>query len=107
VTSRTDQPRHHLLVQAPVPPVDGDGLRVVIIGTIAFGLASLVLAMLSGRLTAAGHGSWLGIGISGFLLGLIGIGYCLNRRRRRIRAEAQLGTRRDALPESPNRPDLR
>jgi hypothetical protein len=96
-----DPPRHHLLVQAPVPPVDGDGLRVVIIGTIAFGLASLVLAMLSDRLTAAGHGSWLGVGICGFLLGLIGIGYCLQRRRRRLRAEVDLS------PDGPGRPDPR
>jgi hypothetical protein len=92
VTSPPDPPRHHLLVQAPVPPVDGDGLRVVIIGTIAFGLGSLVLAMLSGRLTAAGHGSWLGVGVCGFLLGLVGVGYCLARRRRRIRAELDLSS---------------
>ena len=87
-----DPPRHHLLVQAPVPPVDGDGLRVVIVGTVAFGLGSLVLAVLSGRLTAAGHGSWLGVGICGFLLGLIGIGYCLQRRRRRLRDEVDLSS---------------
>ena len=32
------------------------------------------------KLRAAGHGWWLGVAISGFGLGLVGLAYCYNRR---------------------------
>ena len=70
----------HLFVQAPVPPLDIDGLTVVIIGTSLFAVASVVLAIFYTTLVAAGHGWWLGVAISGFGLGLVGLAYCYNRR---------------------------
>jgi len=70
----------HLFVQAPVPPLDIDGLTVVIIGTSLFAVASVVLAIFYSTLAAAGHGWWLGVAISGFGLGLVGLAYCYNRR---------------------------
>ena len=40
----------------------------------------MVLAIFHSALAAAGHGWWLGVAISGFGLGLIGLAYCYNRR---------------------------
>ncbi len=74
---------HHFWVQAPVPPLDVDGLAVVTVGTVIFALTSVVLAIGYDWLAAHGHGSWLQISVAGFALGLIGLAYCWNRRRRR------------------------
>jgi hypothetical protein len=74
---------HHFLVQAPVPPADVDGLAVVTVGTAIFGLVSVVLAFAGDWLAAHGHAVWLQVSVSGFVLGLIGLAYCWNRRRRR------------------------
>ena len=73
----------HFLVQAPVPAVDVDGLAVVTVGTAIFGLISVVFAFAYDWLAANGHGIWLQVSLSGFVLGLIGLAYCWNRRRRR------------------------
>jgi hypothetical protein len=78
-----DTAPRHFLVQAPVPALDVDGLTLVIIGTVAFAVASVGLAFFRSQLHAAGHGWWLGVAISGFILGLIGLAYCWDRRRRR------------------------
>ena len=74
---------HHLLVQAPVPAVDVDGIRVVTVGTVLYGLAAVVLALFYPRLVAADRGWWLGVCVSGFALGLVGLVYCWNRVRQR------------------------
>ncbi len=73
----------HLFVQAPVAAVDVDGLTLILIGTFAFAAGSVVAAVGYPRLVAAGHGWWLGVAVSGFVLGLIGLAYSLDRRRRR------------------------
>ena len=73
--------QHHFWVQAPVPPLDVDGLAVV--GTVIFALASVVMAIGYDWLAAHGHDTWLQISVAGFVLGLIGLAYCWNRRRRR------------------------
>ena len=74
---------HHFLVQAPVPPADVDGLGVVSVGTAIFGLVSVVLAFAYDWLAARGHAIWLQVSVCGFVLGVIGLAYCWNRRRRR------------------------
>ena len=74
---------HHLLVQAPVPAVDVDGIRVVTAGTVLFGVAAVLAAVLRPRLEADGRGWWLGVCVSGFVLGLVGLVYCWNRVRQR------------------------
>ncbi|MFL6027950.1 MAG: DUF2530 domain-containing protein [Friedmanniella sp.] len=76
---------HHLLVQAPVPAVDVDGIRVVTVGTVLFAVASILTALLYPRLQAEGRGWWLGVCVSGFVLGLVGLLYCWNRVRQRRR----------------------
>lgn len=80
-----DEPaeHHHFWVQAPVPALDVDGLAVVTIGTVIFALVSVVFAIGYDSLAAHGHKSWLQISVAGFVLGLIELAYCWNRRRRR------------------------
>jgi hypothetical protein len=82
---------HHFLVQAPVPPLDVDGFTVVVIGTIAFALTAIGFLIIRARLEAAGHGWWLGVAISGFALGLVGLAYCWDRRRKRRTSLLTLG----------------
>ena len=74
---------HHFLVQAPVAAMDVDGFRVTTIGLVVFGVAAVVTGVLYPRLHAAGDGWWLGVCISGFALGWIGLAYCFYRRRQR------------------------
>ncbi len=81
-TPEETAPRH-FLVQAPVPALDVDGLTLVVLGTVAFALASIGLTFFRAQLHAAGHGWWLGVAISGFVLGLMGLAYCWDRRRKR------------------------
>jgi hypothetical protein len=81
--SQPGGPVRHLLVQAPVPPMDVDGLNLVTIGLVVFAVASIITGLMYPQLKAAGNGWWLGVCISGFGLGLIGLGYCWNRRRLR------------------------
>jgi hypothetical protein len=80
---RSPVPEHHFLVQAPVAPMDVDGLNVVVTGTLAFTVASVLAGAFYADLAARGDGWWLGVCISGFVLGLVGLLYCWNRRRRR------------------------
>ena len=75
-----EKQEHHILVQAPVPAVDVDGLAVVTVGTALFALASIACLVLHSSLQAQGRGSWTAISISGFVLGLIGLAYCWYRR---------------------------
>jgi Protein of unknown function (DUF2530) len=80
-----DEPaeHRHFFVQATVPALDVDGLAVVTVGTVIFGLASVVMAIGYDWLASHGRASWLQISVAGFVLGLIGLAYCWNRRRRR------------------------
>jgi len=74
---------HHFLMQAPVPVMDVDGFKVTTLGLIAFGVASVLLAIFYADLQRAGNGWWLGVSVSGFALGLVGLAYCRYRRARR------------------------
>jgi hypothetical protein len=76
-------PGAHLLQQAEVPPLDVDGVQAATVGTVAFAIASVIMAVGYDRLAAAGDGWWLGVGVCGFGLGLISLGYTISRRRRR------------------------
>ena len=86
---------HHRLVQAPVPPVDVDGLRVVAVGTVLFAVAAVLTWLRRDQLAADGHGDWFAICASGAGLGLVGLLYCWNRVRQRRATEASAP---DALP---------
>lgn len=80
---------HGLFVQAPIAPLDENGIVVTTVGTAAFGLATVVLAAQHSRLVAAGDGWWLGVVVAGVVLGLIGIAYCWRRRGRSAGAARQ------------------
>jgi hypothetical protein len=75
-------------------PVDTDGVRTVVVGTVLWGVATVVLLLLRGRLDEAGNGWWLWTCLAGTGLGLLGIEYTRRRRdaiarvrRHRARAE--------------------
>lgn len=90
--SSSTEPRvgeHHLLEQAPVPPLDVDGLNVVTIGLVLFGLATVLGVVFHATLVARGHGWWLWVAVCGFLLGLVGLAYCTRRRKQRRSEEAR------------------
>jgi len=72
-----------VLRQAPVPAVDVDGLNVVSVGTVLFAVAAVLLGLDYPELRADGRGWWLGVAISGWALGLVGLAYCWRRRRLR------------------------
>ena len=76
---------HHFFEQAPVPALDVDGINVVTVGTLLFALASVAAAVLYPDLEAAGRGWWLGVCVSGTVLGLLGVAYCFRLKRRRLR----------------------
>ena len=86
-TSPEEHPDAHLIRQADVPPLDIDGVQAATVGTGIFALATVIMAVGYDTLAAGGDGWWLGVGISGFGLGLISLVYTTNRRRRRRRAE--------------------
>lgn len=74
-----------LLVQAPVRALDADGLAAAVIGTLAFAVAAVVLALDFGSVSAAGHQWWLWVACTGTVIGLAFLVYCLVRRVRRRR----------------------
>ena len=67
------------LTQAPVEPLDQDGVQVGIIGTIAWTIAALVLLLRGG----ADPVWWLWTCAVGVAVGLVGLAYCVGRRGRR------------------------
>ena len=89
VTQNSHQ-HHPVLVQAPVRALDPDGVAVIGSGTVAFAIAAVVCWLLGDVLTATGRGWYLPVAISGTVLGLAGLAFGLNRRRRRGRTEPTL-----------------
>ncbi len=73
---------HKGFVQAPVPPLDENGVMVSVVGTICFAVASLVMIIARGPLDRSGAGWWIWVGVIGMVLGGVGIWYCRRRTRR-------------------------
>lgn len=78
----TPSPRHHF-VQAPIRPLDEDGVQVARAGTALWLVATLLLWLRLDALRAAGQGWWLWVGVCGMVLGLVGIVWCTRRRAAR------------------------
>lgn len=70
-------------------PLETDDARVVLVGTVGWALALLVLAVL--RVTGVGdvHGWWLGMCAYGIALGLFGVRYSRRRQDAIARDAAQ------------------
>lgn len=73
----------------PPPPLEGDDVRVVLVGTVGWVLALAVLTVL--RLLDLGDVQlwWLGMCAYGIALGLFGVHYCRRRDASIARAAAQ------------------
>ncbi|EFQ82536.1 hypothetical protein HMPREF0063_11745 [Aeromicrobium marinum DSM 15272] len=79
---------------AEVEPMDVDGVRTMVVGTIVWGVAALALVPFVGTLEESDRMWWLWAAVAGFGLGCIGIEYC---RRRRNALRIQPGRRRAAI----------
>ena len=69
-------------------PLETDDVRVVTIGTIAWGVLLVVLLASYGRLEDDGRGSWVWVAAAGFGLGLLGLRHVRRRRRAATRRSA-------------------
>jgi hypothetical protein len=65
----------------PLRALDVDGLGVLLVGTLVFAVLSGVALLDQRRLAAEGHGWWLGVTVTGVVLGLLALGYAARRRR--------------------------
>ena len=68
-------------------PVDVDGVRTVLVGTVMWAVALVVLLLLRSRLEESGRQWWLWTCVAGVGLGLLGYEYTRRRRDaiRRVR----------------------
>ena len=67
-------------------PLETDDVRAVTVGTVAWGIALVVLLATYSRLDDDGRGSWVWIAAAGFGLGLIGVRHVRRRRAAMSRA---------------------
>lgn len=67
-------------VEAP-QPLDVDGVFATTVGTGVWAALLVLAIVFHHRLSTHGHGWWVAAAACGFGLGLLGIAYCLNRRR--------------------------
>lgn len=79
-----NEPHHHALVQAPVDPVDEDGVAAAVVGTVISLVATAVTAWQYSWLASQGHAWWLWTAITAAGLGVMFIAYALYRKRRRL-----------------------
>jgi hypothetical protein len=87
VSVTQNSPQHRpVLVQAPVRALDPDGVAVIGSGTVAFAIGAAVCWMFADVLAATGRGWYLGVAVTGTLLGLMGLAVGFTRRHRRGRA---------------------
>ena len=81
---------------ADVEPLDVDGVRSMVVGTIAWLVAVIALLPFQSTLRADGRSWWIWTCLTGFALGLLGIEYC-RRRRKRARSRPAGPTERSPL----------
>jgi hypothetical protein len=93
-----------LMVQAPVRALDPDGVAVVTAGTLAFAVGAVVCWLNLVPLTAMGKGWYLGVAVTGTVLGLLGLAWGLFRKLRRKRS-GQVGDDGSGTDELPHRAD--
>ena len=79
-------------------PMEFDLAKVVLIGTVLYAIAAVVMLPLHTSLTSGGHGRWPWIAVSGAGLGLLGL-YYLKRRDRAIARDAAAAKDSDAASD--------
>lgn len=87
----TDSP-HHALVQAPVDPLDEDGLAAAVVGTAISLLATLIAWWQREWLAAHGQAWVLWSGFTAIGIGLLFIAYTSSRKRRRLATDRRSST---------------
>jgi hypothetical protein len=90
-----EQPMQHEIgsrtyLVADVEPLDVDGVRTVLVGSIAWLVAFVALLPFYGELESEGHTWWLWTCLAGFGLGLFGYEFCRRRRSARVEQEETL-----------------
>jgi hypothetical protein len=70
-------------------PMETNDVLIVGIGTALFAVAFVVLYPMHASLERSGHGRWPWVALSGVLLGLVGLFYCLRRAQRMSKVNAQ------------------
>jgi hypothetical protein len=83
----TEQPPNGGVPLRELKPMEVDLSRIVLIGTVLYAIAAVILLPMQSSLTDDGHGRWPWIAVSGVGLGLLGLGY-LKRRDRAIARDA-------------------
>jgi hypothetical protein len=68
-------------------PMEVDLAKIVLVGTVLYAVAAVILLALHTSLTNDGHGRWPWIAVSGVGLGLFGLSY-VRRRDRAIARDA-------------------
>jgi uncharacterized membrane protein len=63
-------------------PLEIDGITAVIVGTIVWTVATVIMILMRDQLEASGRGNWIWICACGVLLGLLGIRYTRRRAAR-------------------------
>lgn len=72
-------------------PLEGNDVRVVAAGTALWFLLGLALLPFASRLDRGGHLWWIAACFTGAGLGLVGVRYCVRRRRARVPAPSPQG----------------
>ncbi len=78
------QPRQHTLVQAPIDPVDEDGVAAALVGTAVSVIATLLAWWNYAWLQQRGQDWWLWSALTATGVGVLFILYTLSRKRRRL-----------------------
>lgn len=82
MTEHTPAEQHGPFVQAPVAPIDNDGIQVARLGTVVWIIATVVLWLNRSALDAAGNGWWIWVGVAGIALGVAMLIWATHRRGR-------------------------
>ncbi len=85
-------PRTPAVRREPPEPLPNDGVRTVLVGTILWAVALVVLLPFTGRLDDDGHLWWIATCAVGAGLGLLGLLYCTRRAAKLRKAGTNPGT---------------
>ena len=75
--------------RAELEPMETNDVLIVTVGTALFAVAFIVLLAFRTSLERSGHGRWPWIALSGALLGLVGLVYCVRRQQRMSKVNAE------------------